>query len=45
MSVLSKQLYSGSYTVRIASLQGNQGYFSQSQKEKQKQDKMELENI
>ena len=27
---VSKQLYLGSYTVRIASLQGNHGYFSQS---------------
>ena len=43
--LFSKQLYSGSYTVRIASLQGNHGYFSQSQKQKQKQDKMKLENI
>ena len=41
----SKQLYSGSYTVRIASLQGNHGYFSQNHKEKQKQDTMKLENI
>ena len=40
-----KHLYSGSYTVRIASLQGNHGYFSQNQKQKQKQDKMKLENI
>ena len=38
---LSKQLYSRSYTVGIASLQGNHGYFAQ----KQKQDKMKLENI
>ena len=41
----SKQLYSGSYTVRIASLHGNHGYFSQSLKQKQKQDKTKLENI
>ena len=39
----SKQLYSRSYTVRIASLQGNHGYSAQ--KQKQKQDKMKLENI
>ena len=38
---LSKQLYSKFYTVRIASLQGNHGYFAQ----KQKHDKMKLENI
>ena len=40
---VSKQLYSGSYNVRIASLQGNHGYFSQNQK--QKQYKKKLENI
>ena len=31
---VSKQLYSSSYIVRIASLQGNHGYFSQNQKQK-----------
>ena len=30
--LFSKQLYSGSYTVGIASLQGNHGYFSWNQK-------------
>ena len=40
---VSKQLYSSSYIVRIASLQGNHSYFSQNQE--QKQDKTKLENI
>ena len=33
---VSKQLYPNSYTARIASLQGNHGYFSQKKKKKQK---------
>ena len=33
---ISKQLYSSPYTVRIASLQGNHGYFLQIWKQKQK---------
>ena len=40
----SKQVYLGFYTTRIASLQGNHGNFSY-RVEKQKQNKMKLENI
>ena len=46
MSLSSKQLYLGFYIIRIASLQGNHGYFSYKVKnKKKKQDKMKLENI
>ena len=46
VSLSSKQVYLGFYTIRIASLQGNDGYFSYEVINKnKKQDKTKLENI
>ena len=45
-SLFSKQVYLGFYIIRIASLQGNHGYFSYEVKHiNKKQDKMKLENM
>ena len=44
--LISKHVYLSFYIIRITSLQGNHGYFFLcSCKQKQKQDKMKLENI
>ena len=46
LTILSKYVYLSFYNIRIASLQGNHGYFFlRSYKQKQKQDKTKLENI